>query len=120
MDLDDEWEYFMENDSLEISKDCKNNDDICEINNIPEASDIYISTKTKIVYLNIKSIDIYDIFWQISIINYNDQIEGFIKKQIKVSLTTENESKEFNLKIEKINKYKKVMIINKLDNINNK
>ena len=121
MNIDDEWEYFMENDSLKISNDCNNIDNnICEIDNIPEATDIYISTKTKIVYLTIKSINIYDIFWKISIINYNDQIEGFIKKQIKVSLATENESKELDLKIEKINKYKKVMVINKLDNINNR
>tara|TARA_Y100000389_G_scaffold204732_1_gene259281 strand:+ start:2902 stop:3957 length:1056 start_codon:yes stop_codon:yes gene_type:complete len=119
MNIDDEWEYFMENDSLKISNDCNNND-ICKIDNIPEATDIYISTKTKIVYLTIKSINIYDIFWKISIINYNGQIEGFIKKQIKVSLATENESKELDLKIEKINKYKKVMVINKLDNINNR
>lgn len=121
MDLDDEWNYFMENDSLDISNDCKNDsNDICEIQNIPEPSAIYISTKTKIVYLNIKSIDIYDIFWEIPIINYNHQTEGFIKKQIKLSLTTEDESKELDLKIEKINEFKKEMIINKLDNINNR
>jgi len=121
MDLDDEWNYFMENDSLKSSNDCKiDSNDITEINDIPKASDIYISTKTKIVYLNIKSINIYDIFWKIPIINYNDQKEGFIKKQIKLSLTTENESKELDSTIEKIDKYKKVMIINKLDNINNR
>ena len=120
MNLDDEWEYFMQNDSLEDSHYDEKNKNFSELDNIPEASDIYISTKTKIVYLNIKTINIYDVYWKISIINYNDQKEGFIKKQIKLSLNSDEESKDLDLKINEIVEYKKIMIINKLDNINNR
>ena len=35
-------------------------------NKSPKCSDIYISTKTKIGYLNSK-IDLYDIFWKIPV-----------------------------------------------------
>ena len=51
-------------------------------NFIPKCSDIYISTKTKIAYLN-QHIDLYNIFWNIPIINYSDNSVGFIKKEIK-------------------------------------
>ena len=49
----------------------------------PKASDIYISTKTKIAYLNIP-IDL-NIFWNIPIIPYAQQSNGIIKKQIKIN-----------------------------------
>jgi TATA-box binding protein (TBP) (component of TFIID and TFIIIB) len=47
-------------------------------------SDIYISTKTKILFLN-KSLDIFTTFWLLPITDYNKQEKGIIKKQIKFS-----------------------------------
>jgi hypothetical protein len=49
---------------------------------IPKASDIYISTKTKIAYLNMQ-IDLKKIFWEIPVIPYAKPINGVIKKQMK-------------------------------------
>jgi len=47
---------------------------------------IYISTKTKIAYLN-QPVDIYDIFWKIPVQHYYQRTEGVIKKQIKFQTT---------------------------------
>jgi len=49
-------------------------------------SPIYISTTTKIAYLN-TPVDIQSVFWEIPIIKYTDEREGVIKKQIKFSTT---------------------------------
>ena len=51
---------------------------------MPKCSDIYISTQTKIVYLN-TSIDLNNVFWQIPIINYYLPKIGVLKKSIKIN-----------------------------------
>ena len=48
----------------------------------PKCSDIYISTKTQIAYLN-QTINLADVFWSIPIIPYHLQEEGLIKKSMK-------------------------------------
>ena len=71
MSLDDEWNDFIENpDSFQPSIIESTINDNIKL--IAKCTDIYISTKTKIVYLN-QAIDIYDVFWKIAIINYDDQ-----------------------------------------------
>ena len=70
------------------------NDDLLKA--IPEknftknCSDIYISTKTKILFLN-KSLDIFTTFWLLPITDYNKQEKGIIKKQIKFSFENKDE-----------------------------
>ena len=107
MSLNDEWSYFLQNNTIETNKSDSNIDNFNKLsiskNIIPEASDIYISTKTKIVYLNVNTIDIYNIFWKIKIINYNSQNEGIIKKQVKLSLNSKEETiKRMETALEKI------------------
>jgi len=48
----------------------------------PKPTDIYISTRTKIAYLN-NTIDLKDIFWKIPVMNYSTPKNGVIKKQMK-------------------------------------
>lgn len=61
---------------------------------IPIPSNIYISTKTKIAYINCENIDLERLYWFIPIIQYYNPIEGVIKKQIKItSLSKEHEEK---------------------------
>jgi hypothetical protein len=48
----------------------------------PFASDIYISTKSKIAYLN-QECDLKSIFWGLKIIPYSTPQNGIIKKQMK-------------------------------------
>ena len=59
-EIDDEWQEFIMNGKLSNENDLINNN--LEIKDIPKCTDIYISTKTKIVYLN-KSIDLDKIEW---------------------------------------------------------
>jgi hypothetical protein len=95
-DINEEWENFMTCD-MSISDDendegdnlnIKNNDKFSENielqfnSEVPKSSDIYISTKTKIAYLN-QEINLNKIFWQIPIIAYAKPKNGVIKKQIK-------------------------------------
>lgn len=76
--IDDDWQdYLLDNyDDKSIANSTKINE--------PIFSNLYISTKTKICYLD-TAIDIYNIFWKIPLINYNEFKEGIIKKQIKIS-----------------------------------
>ena len=75
-------------------------DDVDEVDGVdaaqntkPICSNIYISTKTKISYLN-TPIDIKKVFWSIPISPYSTPQECVIKKQIKVSTTDPDELKE--------------------------
>ena len=48
----------------------------------PKSSNIYISTKTKIAYLN-TPINLKEVFWEVPIIPYAKPVNGVIKKQMK-------------------------------------
>tara|TARA_Y100001970_G_scaffold31743_1_gene39530 strand:+ start:1983 stop:3083 length:1101 start_codon:yes stop_codon:yes gene_type:complete len=130
MSIDEEWSKFLHNidGRCELSEDKilenKISDDMIFYNQkksyiIPKCSDIYISTKTKIIYLNIDSLDIYSLFWNIPIINYDNQSEGIIKKQIKISCNTKEEVEDLENSINK-ETYKISKVINHIDNPNGK
>ena len=96
--IDDEWDNFnsgsycdddmseeIENNMLE----CFEEDEIiaADISNDfssepPKSTDIYISTRTKIAYLN-NTIELKDVFWKIPVMNYCTPKNGVIKKQMK-------------------------------------
>lgn len=67
---------------------------------VPSCSPIYISTKTKISFLN-TPIDIKKVFWDIPIMPYASQCSGIIKKQIKFSCTTREELEEIEAQTKK-------------------
>ena len=117
MDLDDEWESFLNNDQADIvCNENENNksqygiDDPVHTNlddeNIPECSNIKISTKTKIIYLN-KTIELADLFWKLKLINYMDRSEGILKKQIKYNFTSKE---EINLIEERLKNMKRMLM----------
>lgn len=56
---------------------------------IPEPTDIYISTKSKIAYLT-QPVDL-NIFWDIPVISYCNPQNGVIKKQIKINSKSHEE-----------------------------
>ena len=103
MNIDDEWDLFKNEDfdiySL-IKKDEKNTNN----NNIPKPSKLYISTKTKIAHYN-QSFNLNKLFWQIPIIDYHEQKEGIIKKQIKINCLSKKESAALKDLIDKEKKY---------------
>jgi len=98
--------------SISCIHDGINNDDIPE--QLPKCTDIYISTKTKISYLNMP-VDIKKVFWSIPISPYSTPQECIIKKQIKVSTTDPNELTEIK-ELLKNEKYYQEQEIEHIDN----
>ena len=126
--LDKEWESFLFEENKHSFQSITNNDTSNNIENLknnyikdssekfdlPKASEIYISTKTIITYIN-TTIDLISIFWQIPIINYNNLEEGIIKKQIKINSSSPEEVEEIQKNIP-TNLYIDQQIINHIDN----
>jgi hypothetical protein len=84
-------------------------DNINKVNTIPKCSTIYISTKTKIAYLN-KPIDLNTIFWEIPVIKYMEPKNGVIKKQMKFNSTTQIELNNIKKKLENIDHFDEQVI----------
>jgi hypothetical protein len=80
----------------------------------PKASNIYISTKTKIAYLN-TPIELKELFWQVPIISYAIPRNGVIKKQMKFNSLT-HEELYFNQEKLKNETYFEEHIITHIDN----
>jgi hypothetical protein len=100
--IDDEWTNFLTNKFENDNDDDSCDDDDTSLSGInenlenktfpdepPEPSNIYISTKSKIAYLE-NPIDL-SIFWLIPIISYSTPSNGVIKKQIKLNSKTPEE-----------------------------
>jgi TATA-box binding protein (TBP) (component of TFIID and TFIIIB) len=116
MDLENEWADFFENpNSNEIECDPDNTNRILDVD-IPKSTAIYISTKTKISYLN-HHIDLFDVFWKINMIQYYEDKEGVIKKQMKFnSLTRETYADTLDyIEKEKPNNYVEETLIQHVD-----
>ncbi len=106
MDLDEEWEAFMNNgvsslslnnsDEKQIDPDDHANDKTSHPNNYrdncdaPTPGDIYISTKSKIAYLN-NAIELNSVFWKLPVLKYTHPKNGIVKKQMKFNSTCQEE-----------------------------
>jgi hypothetical protein len=142
MNIDEQWETFLssqykdnsstEDESIDesiigVKHDLLEDDDIImdydEYPNLPECdykigdprpTDIYISTKTKIAYLN-KMIDLKPIFWKLPVIPYCTPMNGIIKKQMKFNSNTREELNFIQEKLKQVN-YFEENIITHIDN----
>ena len=106
LNIDKEWENFISSgyeDDISSDDDTDRefpliNEDFVsadvsidfDCSKTPKASDIYISTKTKIAYLNVP-IELKDVFWNIPIIPYAKPCNGVIKKQMKFNSSNTEE-----------------------------
>jgi len=111
--IDEEWDKFITNKFHYDSDSCDEYENIKNVdiesqnfvstnlhqnldlqnpcsNNAPKSTNIYISTKTKIAFLN-QPINLKNMFWLIPVIQYMEPRNGVIKKQIKFNSTTEEE-----------------------------
>lgn len=104
--IDDEWENFISPDYDETLSDDNDNDNDTNndtntnneiISNLglnsleaPKATEIYISTKSKIAYLN-KGIDLKEVFWKVPVLPYATPVNGVIKKQMKFNSLVQEE-----------------------------
>ena len=91
---DDAWDQFLD-DNYDEDIDIQE-DNLLEEQNIPKCSEIYISTKTKIAYLN-KPVNLKETFWKIPIMDYYRAENGVIKKQIKYSFKDVDEVKNIEI-----------------------
>ena len=119
MNIEEEWENFCNNDKnsyINENPPYSIVDNISNKEDVPKCSDIYISTKTKIIYLS-KEIELKKNFWKIPIIDYYTPIEGVIKKQMKYCFSNKEEVKEIDELLEKEN-VKKIQCLTKNKNVN--
>jgi hypothetical protein len=82
---------------------------------IPTPYELIISTKTKVLFLNCKNIDIHHIFWYIPIMDYWHPGIGIIKKQIKVVFKAKEDIQEYERKLQTIEYYQE-HILKQIDN----
>ena len=121
--VDDEWENFISADyndaSTDDDNDNENNNNEEDFTNRrqnsvdfemnknlvpPKANNIYISTKSKIAYLN-SEINLKEIFWKVPIIPYATPTNGVIKKQMKFNSLTQEELDEVHTNLKTVNHY---------------
>lgn len=114
--IDDEWNSFLNGHSDDFTfkkNDCV--DILPDINaTAPECEDLYISTTTKVLFLN-RPIDIDTIFWKLPIIDYTLPTNGIVKKQMKIISKTPEEFEKYVEHLKDI-KYYNEHIIKKIDN----
>ena len=135
INIDQEWENFIScgnNNNQDSSSDEENDkniilDDVNEelvsanlsidLNSeAPKSTDIYISTKTRIAYLN-TFIDLKNIFWNVPIISYTNPVNGVVKKQMKFVSNTNDELEFIQSKLKDEIYYEEYVIIH-IDNPN--
>lgn len=119
IDLNDEWESFLnnydENSTAEFTCPAKATDRKTHSDKTPECDELYISTKTMLLYLNHSNIDVATIFWKLPVVEYWKPLEGIIKKQMKVAAHTKEECAE-NMRRLKETYYYTEHIIKQIDN----
>ena len=100
--------------SVNISSEDMNDTISPDVGSIPICDDLYISTTTKVLFLNCH-IDIQGIFWKIPVIDYWKSCDGVLKKQIKIVSSTKEDFDNYKSKLEGINYYNE-NIIKQIDN----
>jgi hypothetical protein len=90
----DDWASFMKNEPMACAVQS-------ERAPIPVPSEIYISTKTYISYLDDRQIGLAALFWNLEVIPYNARTTGIIKKQMKFSSTTREEVADVEARLSK-------------------
>ena len=111
-ELNDEWALFLQNKGNSEIKQIKSN--VAKVEFLPTFSELYISTRTKIGYLN-RGINLYELFWKIPILSYEKPEEGIIKKIMKVNSIDEEEV----IKLEEYIANEKNIIVDTISRVNN-
>ena len=109
MNIDEEWAHFATSSQLYTATRTPNcnadrinpgvasegDEDKHLDADIPKCEDLYVSTKTKVLFLD-KHLDIFDIFWKIPVVPYWHPQEGVVKKQIKIVSNSPEEFTAYN------------------------
>lgn len=94
MNIDDDWMEFCNGTYDDKSISVIPNEDHC----MPSCGDLYISTITKLAYLDV-TIPLDELFWHIPMIYYHEQREGIVKKEMKFNCNTLSEFETLQEKI---------------------
>jgi len=113
-DIDDEWNSYLTKQTFPTNINPVNSitekvKPEIDSKSIPVCDDLYISTKTKVLFLN-QEIDIDKIFWEIPIVEYWQPNEGVIKKQMKIVSKNEEEFNSYKKKLENVYYYNENII----------
>ena len=117
--INDEWAKFINESNSSDCEDSESEENNIEISSAnlefefhtdtPKSNEIYISTKTKIAYLNSK-INLNPIFWDIKVMPYSSSQDGVIKKQIKFNSFTIEELNDIQTRLKDITCYEENII----------
>lgn len=113
MNLNEEWAKFIS----EYSENLENDDNDSETSDtlsdfsdtdshiapiselvVPPCSNMYISTRSKIIFLN-QAIDLKSVFWNIPVIPYASACQGVIKKQMKFNSLNPEELEDIQFRV---------------------
>jgi len=97
-------------DNLDFNQDILSRDILSELNcKDTKATEIYISTKTKIAYLN-QIIDLKSVFWNVPVTEYAKPCDSVIKKQMKFNSNELSELNEIKDKLKYESHYEEYVI----------
>ena len=128
--INEAWDNFIEHKSFSFEKEeeiidyststfeenVENNvNEKTKRDKIPKCSELYISTKTKIVHLN-QSIDLSELFWKINVIPYYSTKEGVVKKQMKINSTSKEQVENIQEKLKQVERHYTEQIISHIEN----
>lgn len=116
MDLEEQWNQFMTGNEENLFSSVVESKEMKQNITIPDCSPLKISTKSKIIYLN-STFDLNDLFWKLKTINYDDEKEGILKKQMKFNFLNPQEVDYFEKMIVH-EKNVKIKILNQINNPN--
>ena len=118
-ELENEWMQYLtmqhtekttgfSSENTHIKRVC-NDIDGPSIGKINHDMELFISTKTKVLFLN-HIVDIHNLFWKIPVIDYWNPVIGVLKKQIKVVSKTPEEFEIYKSRLTEIRFYKENII----------
>ena len=121
MNLEDEWSNYITDQSKntntrgvnDAAKVSEPDEILSGVSNIA-FSELYISTKTKVLFIN-QPVAINDVFWKIPIVEYWRPESGVIKKQMKIVSKNPTEYEELQRKLSTIQYYND-NVIKQIDN----
>jgi TATA-box binding protein (TBP) (component of TFIID and TFIIIB) len=124
MDIDNEWQQFLDSmdgmgtqDTPETSEEEEESPSESTTLVRNKCEDLYISTQTKIFFLNQTNINVFDIFWNMDIVPYASPNCGVIKKQMRIVFKDKDEFNVYQEKLKTIPYYTE-KIMKQIDNPN--
>lgn len=105
--IDDEWDRYCNFDENVFHNE-ENLESIQE-DVVPECEELYISTTTKVLYLN-QEININSVFWELPVIDYGNPTCGIVKKQMKIVSKTPEDYEEYKQRLHKCHYYNEHII----------